>query len=105
MGFRSVRVSDVTGNELRKEEVIEVTIREHPALNGPARKFDTSEEELKALKTVGNIVKLEVTRADGNTQDVFATVTEFSKLIPADKLPELDSNKGRRKGFIPGSED
>jgi hypothetical protein len=100
MGFRSVRVSDISGIELNESEAVNVVIRDHP--KSEPRQFDASQEELKALKTVGNLVSLEYRFADGTSQDVFVTATEFAKLVPDDKLSGFDAVRGRRKGFRPG---
>ncbi|MCJ0895964.1 hypothetical protein MTX38_02770 [Rhodococcus sp. ARC_M13] len=78
--------------------MVNVVVR-HPE-HEEARQFDASQEELKALKTVGNLVSLELRFANGTSQDVFATV-EFAKLVPAEKLTTFDQLRGRRKGYRP----
>ncbi|NIL77176.1 hypothetical protein RhoFasB10_03318 [Rhodococcus sp. B10] len=104
MGFRNVRVSDVSGIELNDKDVVNVVVRSHPQVS-EARQFDASAEELKALKTVNNLVLLEYRLADGSTQDVYVSATEFAKLIPNDKLESFDPLRGRRKNFRPGGQD
>ena len=101
MAFKSVRVSDISGIELDDNQVVNVVVRDHPRVQ-EAKQFDASEEELKALKVVNNLVTLELRHADGSTQDVAVTAAEFAKLIPDDKLAGFDGLRGRRKGFRPG---
>lgn len=102
MGFRSVRVSDLTGIELDDDQVVNVVVR-HPE-HEEARQFDASQEELKALKTVGNLVSLELRFANRTSQDVFATAVEFAKLVPAEKLTTFNQLRGRRKGYRPNAD-
>jgi hypothetical protein len=102
MATRPITVSDITDIEIAPDQVVKVTIREHPSLEDP-RKFDTTEEELKALKTISNLVKLEYKFPDGTTQEVFATSAEFNKLLPVEKVTALGSNRGRAKGFSPNA--
>lgn len=103
MGFRSVRVSDISGIELSESEAVNVVVRDHP--KSEPKQFDCSQEELKALKTLGNIVTLEYRFADGNTQDVFVSAAEFAKVVPDDKLVGFDQLRGRRKGYRPAATD
>lgn len=94
-------ISDISGIELEEKNAINVVVRDHPS--SEPRQFDASEEELKALKPLNNLVTLEYRFADGTTQDVFVSASDFNKLIPADKLAGFDAVRGRRKGFRPGS--
>ncbi|RDH76369.1 hypothetical protein DVS77_21685 [Mycolicibacterium moriokaense] len=95
MGFKSLRVSDISGVELQDNEVVEVNVID------AGKKFDAHADELKTLKPVTNVVKLQFRYASGQVADVLVSKTEFDKLIPADKLAGFDSNRGRRSGYSP----
>lgn len=95
MGFKSLRVSDLSGVELQDSEVVTVNVIDAGKI------FDASAEELKALKPVTNVVKLQLRYASGQVADVLVSKTEFDKLISADKLAGFDSNRGRRSGYSP----
>jgi len=95
MGFKTQRISDLSGIELNDDEVVEVNVID------AGRKFDAHPDELKALKAVTNVVKLQFRYASGQVADVLVSKTEFDKLIPADKLAGFDSNRGRRSGYSP----
>lgn len=97
MGYKQLRVSDISGVELSDKEAVEVTVK------SASKKFDCSTEELKAFKPIANVVELEVKNANGEVSTVLVTKTEFSKLIPEDKLASFDSSRGRRSGFSPRS--
>lgn len=101
MAIRNIRVSDITGAELKDDDSIHVVVRDHPKLNGP-KQLDAASGELEALKTVNNLVHIEIRRADGTTKEVAATVTELEKVIPLDVLEKADGLRGRRKGYRPG---
>jgi hypothetical protein len=88
--------------ELQDDQVVNVVVR-HPD-HEEGRQFDASQEELKALKTVGNLVALEYRLADGSSQEVFSTVAEFAKVVPAEKFQTFDQLRGRRKGFRPNAD-
>lgn len=62
-------------------------------------------EEIKGLKSAGDLVVLEV--RNGETTQVVVTLQEFNKLSPKidDILANADGLRGRRKGFRPGSKD
>ncbi|WP_139182838.1 hypothetical protein [Rhodococcus erythropolis] len=78
--------------------MVNVVVR-HPE-HEEARQFDASQEELKALKTVGNLVSLELRFANGTSQDVFAAAVEFAKLVPAEKLTTFDLNRTGESGDL-----
>ena len=95
MAYRQVRVSDLTGIELGEQEAVEVTVKH------AGKKFDCSKEELKALKPVQNVIELEVRESGGQVSTMLVSKTEFSKVIPDDKLEGFDSSRGRRSGYSP----
>lgn len=95
MGFKSLRVSDLSGVELNDEEVLTVNVIDAGKI------FDCHPDELKQLKTLNNVLKLQVRQASGQVYDLLVTKTEFEKLVPADKLEGFDSNRGRRSGYSP----
>jgi len=100
MAFKSIRVSDLTGAEGTDEEFITVVVRSHPNLEDPVQ-FDAKPEELKGLKSAGDLVELEL--KNGDTRRVVVTLAEFNKLSPNIKevLENADGLRGRRKGFRP----
>lgn len=102
MGFRSVHVSDLSGNELSDDQVVNVVVR-HPDLE-EGRQFDASQEALKALKHASDLVSLELKPADGTSQEAFSTAAEFAKVVPAEKFKNFDQLRGRRKGFRPNAD-
>ena len=95
MAYRQIRLSDVSGVELNDADAVEVT---HKVAG---RKFDCSAEEVKLFKPVTNVVELELRYASGQVSTVLVSKTEFSKLIPDEKLESFDSSRGRRSGFSP----
>lgn len=101
MAFRSIRVSDVTGNELRDDEVITVILKGHPALDGESKIFDTTVEELSTLKLVTGLIELEYKAPDGTVKTVYCTMAEFAKLVSDEKARTFDGTRGRRSGFRP----
>ena len=95
LAFKSVRISDLTGNELKDEDVITVTNK------GAGKVFDTSAEELSGLKRIANAVELDYKHPDGATETVLVTQSELNKLLPPEKVATLDNSRGRRTGFSP----
>lgn len=100
MGFVTKRVSDLSGMEIADEQVRTVVVRNHPTLE-EAKVFDCTAEELKALKTVDNLIELEVRSSSGQNYTVYATKAELAKLVPDEKLTGFDAARGRRTGFRP----
>ncbi|WP_440220890.1 hypothetical protein [Dietzia sp. MNB45] len=97
MAFISKRVSDISGKELEDGEVLNIVVRNHPDLD-EAKQIDTSEEEIKSLKTVDGLVELEIRPANGEPRTEFVTKAELAKLVPLDVLQHADAIRGRRKG-------
>lgn len=95
MGFRSLRVSDLSGIELSDSEVVTVVVKNH------GKVFDCHPDELKTLKGVSNVEELELRYPNGESKTLLVTQAEFGKVIPADKLEGFDSSRGRRSGFSP----
>lgn len=95
MGFKSLRVSDISGQELEDSEVVTVTIK------SAGKVFDAHPDELKVLKAVSNVVELEYKYPSGQVSTVLVPKVELNKLIPEEKLAHLASNRGRRPGFSP----
>lgn len=96
MAFKSVRISDVTGNELKDEDVVTVTIK------GAGKVFDSSAEELAGLKRIANAIELEYKHPNGTSETVLVTQAELNKLLPPEKVESLDNSRGRRSGYRPG---
>ena len=98
MAYISKRVSDSTGEELDDAQVLNIVIRNHPDLD-EAKQIDTSEEEIKSLKTVDGLVELEIRPSNGEpTRTEFVTKAELAKLVPLEVLHDADGVRGRRKG-------
>lgn len=95
MGYKQLRVSDISGVELSDAEAVSVVVKD------AGKVFDASESELKALKPVTNVVELEYRYPSGQVATVLVSRTDFDKLIPKDKLAGFDSNRGRRSGYSP----
>ena len=97
MGFKTQRVSDLTGIELADSEVVTVNVIDAGKI------FDTTVEEMKALKPLTNVMKLQMRDANNNVTDVLVTKAEFQKLVSDEKLASFDSNRGRRSGYSPAA--
>lgn len=104
MAYKSVRVSDLSGTEASEDDFVTLVVRRHPKLEEPVQ-IDVLPEEIKGLKSAGDLVVLEV--RNGETTQVVVTLQEFNKLSPKidDILANADGLRGRRKGFRPGSKD
>lgn len=101
MAYKSVRISDISGVEGNDEDFVLLVVREHPGLEEPVQ-IDVLPEEIKGLKSAGNLVVLEVRNGDETTQ-VVVTLNEFNKLSPNmdDILANADGLRGRRRGYRP----
>lgn len=105
MAFKSIRVSDLTGAEGTDEQFVSVIVRKHPAIE-EAVVFDAKPEELKGVKSAGDLVIFEI-KNGGEPVQVVTTVAEFAKLSPniVDVLKSAPGVRGRRPGFRPQSKD
>ncbi|MEA9985678.1 hypothetical protein [Subtercola sp. RTI3] len=94
-------MSDISGVEGVDEDFVTVIVRKHPKLEEPVQ-FDALPDEIKSLKSAGDLVVLEI--KNGETKQVVVTLAEFNKIAPnIDAILEnADGLKGRRKGFRPG---
>lgn len=95
MGYRQLKISDISGQELADSDAVTVVVKT------AGKVFDCHIEELTALKTVNNVVELEIKYPAGDTRTVLVPRVEFSKLISDDKLATFDSSRGRRSGYSP----
>lgn len=102
MALVSRRISDVSGEELDEKSCYNIVVRNHPKLS-EAKQIDVSAAEARSIKTVNNLVELELRPADGDPVTVFATEAELQKVVPLDVLNQADGLRGRRKGFTPRS--
>lgn len=100
MGLQTVRTSDVSGAPLADDKAVKGVIRNHPD-SPESKRFDLSVEELATLKTVTNLVEVDLTMPDGSNTKVFCTKAELAKLLPDDKLKGLPNARGREPGFRP----
>lgn len=101
IGFKQVRTSDISGVDLKDDEVVTVSVRRHPDL-ADGKVFDAAEDELAGLKPVTNLVQLELRAADGSTKEILVSKADFAKVIPDAVLQGADSLRGRRTNFRPG---
>ena len=99
-----MRTSDLSGADLKDDEVVTVVVRSHPDLS-EGKVFDAAQDELAALKPVTNLVQLELRYADGTTKELAVTKTELSKVVPDSVLEAADGLRGRRTGFKPATKD
>lgn len=97
IAFRQVRVSDLSGQELDDAEVVTVNVIDEGKL------FDAHPDELKVLKPLKDVLKLQLRYASGQVADVLVSRADFQKLVPDDKLAGFSSNRGRRPGFSPAA--
>lgn len=102
MAFKSVRVSDISGTEGSDEDFVTVIVRKHPELD-EAVQFDALPDEIKGIKSAGDLVVLEI--KNGDTRQVVVTLAEFNKIAPNIKeiIANADGLRGRRKGFRPSA--
>lgn len=98
MAIKNLVVSDLSGTIIENGDAIEVTIR-HPKFGD--KRLDAIKGELDALKTVDNLVTVEVKQSDGSVSEVFATVAEVAKVVPDEVLEKAPGTRGRRPGFSP----
>lgn len=90
--------SDITGNIVTNGDALEVIVR-HPVFGD--KKLDAIKGELDALKTITNIVTVEVKDRSGQVSEVQCTAAELAKVIPDAVLEKAQGTVGRRRGFKP----
>lgn len=103
MAWVSKRVSDLSGTEASDDKFVDLVVRSAPGLEQPV-KLDVLREEIKNLKSAGELVILEVGN-NGDKEQLIVTLAEWKKLSP--KIDEIVANapglKGRRPGYRPGT--
>jgi hypothetical protein len=100
VAFKQIRISDLTGEVIPDEKVVEVTIRSHPDLED-AKRFDSQPAELKELVPLEDIVELELRTVTGTVGTMLVAREQFDEVIPLDKVKGFDSTRGRRSGYKP----
>lgn len=70
-------LSDLTGEDIAEDHRVKLVIRRHPAYVGPVV-LDAQEDELEGLKTVDEIVELEIQPAGGNESPSRTLMVELS---------------------------
>lgn len=101
MGFRQLRISDVSGDVLEDSDVVTVIVKNHPATDGESKVFDASAKELTGLKPVQGLVELEIKGATGVPSTLFVNHADLAKIVTDEKVKAFDSARGRRSGFRP----
>jgi len=99
MAIRQVMVSDLTGAEAEEGEFVTLTVREHGGIDEP-RALDVLPDEIKNLKTVSDLVVLEVSNGNGEKDQVVMTLGEFRKVCSDDVLKKARKTRGRRPGTV-----
>lgn len=100
MAIKNIKFSDITGAELKDDNAVRVVVRGHPRLEED-KQLDAAAGELDALKTVANLVNIEVHMPDGTVRELAATAAELEKIVPVDVLQNADGLRGRRKNWRP----
>jgi hypothetical protein len=100
MAYRQIRVSDLSGEVIEDENVVEVVIRSHPDLED-AKRFDSQPAELKDLVALENIVELELRSPSGTLGTMLVDKDQFDAVITPEKVKTFDSTRGRRTGYKP----
>jgi hypothetical protein len=100
MAFRQIRVSDLSGEVIPDDKVVEVVIRSHPDLED-AKRFDSQPSELKDLTHLEDIVELELRTPNGTVGTMLIAKENFDAVIAPEKAKGFDSTRGRRSGFRP----
>lgn len=98
MALVSRMVSDLTGKEAPEGDFVQLVIREHPAAD-EAKSLDVLPDEIKGLKSAGEIVVLEV--RNGDTKQLVVSLADFRKLVKDDVVKNARGLRGRRPGFSP----
>jgi len=70
-------MSDLTGDDIAEEQRVKLVIRRHPAYVGPVT-LDAQESELGGLKTVDEVVELEVQPTGSNESPSRTLMVELS---------------------------
>lgn len=97
IGYVQLRTSDLTGEILQEDQVVSVVVR------AAGKIFDASAQELAGLKTVNNVVELELRHPDGRTEEILVSKASFDQVVSAEVLDKADSIRGRRTGFRPSN--
>lgn len=101
MAIRSVKVSDISGNE--GADVI-VVVRQHPAIQ-QAKSLDLTPEEVAQIKEITDLVILEIKDEEtGPAREVYVRLNDFNKLSDdmAGVLDRARFTRGRRPGSVNG---
>jgi hypothetical protein len=70
-------ISDLTGDDIAEKQHVKLVIRRHPAYVSPVT-LDAQESELEALKTVDEIVELEIQPTGSNESAARTLLVELS---------------------------
>lgn len=97
MGFKQVRTSDISGEDLAENEVVTVNVKT------AGKVFDCKADEIKGLKRLTGVVALEIKLPNGEIEQVLTTEKDFHAVVPQEVVDNADSNRGRRSGFRPAN--
>lgn len=99
MAIVSRMVSDLTGNEGNESDFVTLTVRDHPAIEEP-KALDVLPDEIKGLKSAGEIVVIEV-KNGGPAEQIVVSLADFRKLVSDEVVQNARSTRGRRPGWSP----
>ena len=98
MAIVSKMASDISGKEGNEGDFVQLTVREHPAIS-ESKSLDVLPDEIKGLKSAGELVVLEV--KNGETTQLIVSLVDFRKLVPDEVVVAARGTRGRRPGFSP----
>lgn len=100
MAYVTKKVSDLSGTEGPEDQFVTLIVRKHPAIDRPVT-LDVLPDEIKDMKSAGDIVTVEVRPPSGQNHERHVRVADFNKL--AAKMEEILQNAPGTRGRRPGS--
>lgn len=97
MALVSKMQSDLSGKEGDEKDFVTLVVREHPKISEPTA-LDVLPDEIAGLKSAGDLVHLEVRKADSTVSDLIVPLADFNKLVNEATLAKGRKLRGRRPG-------